>query len=272
MENFEIVDGVLVAYSGKEENVVVPTSVTRIGKEAFKENLSIKSVTIPLSVTEIGESAFELCENLVKVQLPSSLKKIEALAFSECTSLSDVNIPLDIEEINAHAFFDCRIKEVTLGPKFDVLGLLAFGGYNNLVSSFNVSKDNKRFSSVDGVLYNKDKTTLIMYPQRKYVDCFTPLSSVNKIYDYAFTSLGVFGEDKKLLTIKLNDEVKTKGSIAFFEDIYGVNLYLPSNVEEIGEKAFDSFGIVNDKCTLHVEKGSKTEDLLKKDNVCYITY
>ena len=270
MENFEIIDGVVVSYFGKEENVVIPEFVTKIGKEAFKENNDIKSVTIPDSVEVIGESAFELCENLTSVRLPKNLKVIESFAFSECTSLSDVTLPLGVEEIYPHAFFECRMKEVNIGPKLNILGLLAFGGFGNLVTSFNVSKDNEHFSSVNGVLYNKDKTKLLMYPQKRYEECFTPLSTVKEIYDYAFTSLSNFDTKEKAMIIKINEGAAKIGEKAFFADIGAGDVYLPSSIEEIGEEAFASFGITSGS-KVHVIKGSKSEELLRLiDNVNYV--
>ena len=270
MENFEIINCVVVSYSGKEENVVIPEGVTKIGKEAFKENNDIKIVTIPDSVEVIGKSAFELCENLTSVKFSKNLKIIESFAFSECTSLSDVTLPSSVEEIYPHAFFECKMKEVTLGPKLSTLGLLAFGGFGNLVTAFNVSEDNEHFSSVNGVLYNKDKTKLLMYPQKRYEECFTPISSVKEIYDYAFTSLSNFDTKEKAMIIKINEGATKIGEKAFFADIGAGDVYLPSSIEEIGEEAFGSFGITSGS-KVHVIKGSKSEELIRlMDNVNYV--
>lgn len=81
---FEIKDGVLVKYNGTDSRVVIPESVSSIGKEAFVSNTSIVSVVIPESVTSIGDAAFEHCTSLKEVKLPKSLKTLGIRSFADC--------------------------------------------------------------------------------------------------------------------------------------------------------------------------------------------
>ena len=86
-DGFKVVDGVLVAYSGSDENVTIPDGVIAIGKKVFKNEKTIKTVVIPNSVTIIGEDAFYECTSLTSITIPNSVTYIVEYAFSGCTSL-----------------------------------------------------------------------------------------------------------------------------------------------------------------------------------------
>ena len=97
--DFEIKDGVLVAYHGTAEKVIVPKGVKGIGNQAFYANHNMTSVTIPKGVTSIGEEAFHYCDGLETVNLPDTLTSIETLAFSDCMSLKSLKIPESVTGI-----------------------------------------------------------------------------------------------------------------------------------------------------------------------------
>lgn len=124
---FDIEDGVLKNYTGPGGNVVIPSSVTKIGNLAFCGRKEITSVVIPDGVTQIGEWAFRECENLANVVIPDSVTKIGNEAFKYCDRLADENgfviicgvlhgfagnqevvvIPEDVTEIGEIAFYNC---------------------------------------------------------------------------------------------------------------------------------------------------------------------
>jgi len=84
---FEIKNGVLKEYRGKEGAVVIPEGVTRIENDAFSCCFSIVSVTVPEGVTSIGEGAFYGCDRLKSVILPRSVTSIGESAFSSYSNL-----------------------------------------------------------------------------------------------------------------------------------------------------------------------------------------
>lgn len=129
---FEIKDGVLVKYNGTDSRVVIPESVSSIGKEAFVSNTSIVSVVIPESVTSIGDAAFEHCTSLKEVKLPKSLKTLGIRSFADCSALQEITIPENVKVVPNLCFLLCRsMKRVVLENVTEICEC-AFGGCDNL--------------------------------------------------------------------------------------------------------------------------------------------
>ena len=82
----------------KIEEVIIASSVTRIGSRAFFECRSLTQITFeqPSSVTSIGDSAFYGCSSLTQITIPSSVTSIGDYAFRECSSLTQITIPSSI--------------------------------------------------------------------------------------------------------------------------------------------------------------------------------
>lgn len=145
--------------------------VTSIGDGAFRFCPTLTSVTIPNSVTDIRSGAFSGCEKLTSINLPNSITSIKFQAFMECTSLTEINIPNSVKNIESMAFFRCSsLSNVTIGEGVisigddsDVLGDSVFRDCTSL-EGINVAEGNTEYSSDSGVLYNKDKTKLLLYP------------------------------------------------------------------------------------------------------------
>lgn len=93
IKDFEITDGVLCKYLGKDADVVIPDNVTSIGPCAFLECKSLVSIKIPQGVINIGMEAFSGCELLTSVEIPDSVKYIGFEAFYNCKSLTDFEVP-----------------------------------------------------------------------------------------------------------------------------------------------------------------------------------
>jgi hypothetical protein len=124
--------------------VIIVDDVTSIGDYAFLYCSNLTSITIPNSVTFIGEGAFYDCAGLTSITIPNSVTSIGGGAFSGCRNLTSVTIPNSVTSIGGGAFSDCA-------------GL----------ASINIGVDNTRYSSENGVLFNKDKTEIIGYPGGK---------------------------------------------------------------------------------------------------------
>ena len=93
-------------------SVIIPSSVTGIGGDAFRDCIGLTSVTIPSSVTSIGYNAFRGCISLTFVTIPNSVTSIRDYAFFGCTGLTSVTIPNSVTSIGGGAFFGCKLRNV----------------------------------------------------------------------------------------------------------------------------------------------------------------
>ena len=107
IENFEISNGVLKEYKGKETTVVVPDGVTEIDAYAFF-GCKLKAVVLPEGLITIGSSAFSECVKLETVVFPESLKFIGDESFFLCGKLKRVKFPSGIEAVAESAFWGCN--------------------------------------------------------------------------------------------------------------------------------------------------------------------
>ena len=91
--------------------IVIPSSVTRIGYRAFSSCRSLSEIVIPSSVTSIGDSAFLCCDSLSEIVIPSSVTSIGDNAFYGCYSLSEIVIPFSVTSIGDSAFYNCKFPD-----------------------------------------------------------------------------------------------------------------------------------------------------------------
>ena len=180
-------------FTGSEKDVVIPGTisgkkVTSIEDDAFEYCSDITSVTIPDGVTRIGTYAFSWCESLKTVNIPDSVTSIGDFTFEFCSSLTSVNIPNSVTSIGYFAFYSCSsLTSVTIPDSITNIERYAFACCN--LTSIKVSKNNNCYSSKDGILYDKNKTTLIVCPQRKKT--VTIPDSVTSITEYAFNNCSI---------------------------------------------------------------------------------
>lgn len=193
----------VVNFEGKDYRV------TSIYGMSFSGYSKLDEIYIGNNVAAIGENAFSNCSSLDKVVIGNGLKEIKESAFFQCGSLNEIDLGQSVEIIGDYAFCLCSdINEITIPDAVTHIGKFVFHDCYSL-SSINVSSGNKNFVSVDGVLYNYDKTTLIKYPQGKSDKTFSVPEGVKRI------------------------EERALNNVPYLEEAY-----ISASVEEIGDLAF----------------------------------
>lgn len=179
-------------------------AVTKIANEAFREYVSMTSVIMPNTITSIGDMAFYLCKSLAKVSLSNTLEEIGHVAFTYCNSLTEINLPGSLKSIRIDSFDDC----------------------SNL-AAINVDASNQVFSSIDGMLIDKQTGELIKCPEGKKGDLTIP-SSITGI-----RSLAIF-HCNELVSITVPSSVKEIPE-AFAQSCKKLQtVSLPASIEKIG--------------------------------------
>ncbi len=212
-------------------SITLPDSVTSIGDRAFSGCQKLTKITLSKKLKTLGEGAFYDCNQLTSITIPDSVTAIEGEAFYGCSKLAEIVYSKNLKTIGYNAFYDCaftsitvpdsvttidtgafaqckKLKTITLGKSVKTLYNYVniatdclFGGCDRL-TSIKVSSKNSYFSSVNGVLFNKKKTKLILFPAGKSGAYTTPKGTAT------IASLA-FYDCNKLTSLTLSDSVKT---------------------------------------------------------------
>ena len=235
--------------------LTIGSSVTTIGESAFYGCSGLTSVTIPNKVETIGDNAFNGCSGLQSLTIGSSVTSIGLRAFYNCANLTSVTIPNNVTSIGDMAFQRCtNLATANIGSGVTSIGTNVFSGCSNL-TAFNVADGNTAFSSDGGVLFNKEKTTIVQYPVGKSGDSYDIPASVTSIGVYAFsgcanltavnipsgvTSIGeyAFNNCSGLTSVTIPDNVLTIGTYTFFGCSGLTEVVIPDKVTSIADAAF----------------------------------
>ena len=238
-------------------DITIPGSVTSIGGNAFYGCKSLTNLTIPDSVTNIGVGAFfetpwyskqpdgviyvgkvasgykgKMTENTL-ITLEEGTTGIAGYAFLGYTSLTDITIPDSVTSIGEAAFSMCSsLTDITIPDSVTSIGEAAFSGCSSL-KGISVNENNPKYSSSDGVLFDKYKETLICYPDGKDLTKYVIPDGV--------TSIGVnaFAKRDTLTDIIVPDSVTSIREMAFSMCNELKNIIIPEGVTSIGYSAFE---------------------------------
>jgi len=175
------------SYRNMITSIEISEGITHIGNWAFSDCSNLTSVTFPNTLVFIGYSAFRACINLTSVAFPQTVTIIEVEAFWNCVSLTSVTIPYSVTDINNTAFLNC-----------------------SKLSEINVDANNMAYTSVDGVLFNKDENTLVIYP------CGRPNSHYDIPATVSFVGYNAFVNCTGLSSITFPNSVTSVGACAFW--------------------------------------------------------
>ena len=292
------------AFSGCKSltKITIPEGVTEIQSNTFYECDSLKTVTLPDTIEAIGYGAFKWCTALTGITLYQGLTSIDSDAFFDCDSLTSVTLPNTLTAISSQMFYSCdNLKKVTIPSSVTSIGKNAFYGTALTAVSIpasvtsiathafsecaglteiRVNSANPNYSSDSrGVLYNKDKTTVLRAPGALSGSYSIP-QSVTTIAEDAFqncagmtsvtipdtvTSIGksafagcsgltqitfpkgitrleeyVLARCKKLTSFTIPESVTTIERSALASCESLPNIVIPNGVTSIGESAFYS--------------------------------
>ena len=187
---------------------IIPNSVNRIEEAAFSDCDSLVSIIIPNSVTDIGFGAFSGCKSLISIIIPNQVKNIPSHTFFECINLTSITIPKSVISIADNAFPYCK----------------------SLIS-IEIADENIIYSSENGVLFDKNKTTLILYPEGR-AGAYTIPNGVICIGE------GSFANCINLNFITIPNSVTSIEKAAFFACFNLRSIIFSNNLKNIDQWAF----------------------------------
>ena len=182
----------------------------------------ITAINIAEGITTISDNAFFNCGKVISVTIPNTVTSI-GRSFVFCSLLTSIDIPASVTSIHYRTFEFCGKLE-----------------------SINVDKNNKYFTSVDGVLYNKNKTKLVRYPEGKRDESLVIPSTVKVINKDAFYSCDY------IKNVTIPNSVTTMEYNAFFHCDELVNVKMGNSVVTM-----DSFSCCNKLKSLYIPKTCK---------------
>lgn len=217
------------------EAVTFPDTIWTSGSGIFKGCTNLKYVKLSEGLTELAAESFMGCSSLESITIPDSVEYIEKDCFKNCTALKNVRLSATMTYID-DSFADCSsLENINIPRSVSVISPYAFINCDSF-SEFTVDEENESFKAIDGVLYSRDGTRLISYPQARAAESYEIPDGVAAIGKMAFYR--AYG----LTRLRIPDTVTEIGDQAFQFCVYLTDISVPDSVEKLGGFILDNTG------------------------------
>lgn len=181
-------------------------------------------------ITMVEVDCFKDNPDLKKVTLPDTITVIEDYAFYQCYGLEEINIPESVEKIGFQAFYGCALTEINIPAGLTEIENFAFEGCNSL-KAVHVAPGNQNYLDQDGILFNHDKTELILYPSAKTDTSYTVPAGCTRLASYAFMA----NQSLQQIDISVVQEI---GDDVFYYCTGLQEITIPDGITELAGSSF----------------------------------
>lgn len=256
-------------YCDKLETITLPSSLTTIGKYAFRECRSLKSISIPNSVISIGSYAFYCCENMESATLSNSMTRIENSLFWDCKSLKNISGFNNVEYIGSWAFYNTPwLANLPEGENYIGKVLLEYKGKLPANTTIKVKDGctqicSSAYSDQDGLVAVIIPSSLVNLDGSPFPGCYNlgsiTVSTGNPVFDSRNNCNAIIKTKENELVVgcvgsTIPNSVKSIGYLAFYcAGLHEINI--PDNIDSIAHSAYRGCSYVK---KITIGKGLRT--------------
>ncbi|MDY0010347.1 MAG: leucine-rich repeat protein, partial [Candidatus Izemoplasmatales bacterium] len=209
---------------------ITSTLFSYLPDHSFESSTSLTSVILPSTITELGRNAFYNTISLQNFTFPASLKIIGNNAFGN-SGIQSAILPEGLEHIHSSAFsYAFNLNTIYFGESLMTIGNQAFLGCQ-AIENVTISASNPQFTIFMDVLYTKDYSTLVWYLPYNSLETFTMPNNVYHLASSAFSNA-------RFEYFVFNSVVTEIPETAFYEAENLKEIVIPDNVKTIGVEAF----------------------------------
>ncbi|MBR1712854.1 MAG: leucine-rich repeat domain-containing protein [Alloprevotella sp.] len=228
----------------------MPESLRAIGDQALASCESLEEIVLPEGLDSIGLAPFINCDKVEELIVPDNVTKISHASFQRMGGLKRITLGAGIRSIDTSSFVNDDVLEcITLGKNLTEFDALTFYTLPCL-QRIETDEENPSYTSIDGVLFTKDKATLFYHPGGRDEETYVIPASVTTLREHCFAAnpsltamdipssvqtigLGAFLNCGSLQTVTLHEGLRTVGTGAFGSCENLMEIEFPASVETV---------------------------------------